>query len=126
MNKKETIDILELMYPKDNNAFDVCEALEIAIKCLKDSMADRDTTLIDRINKLPSYKLINGENVSKEEVISLCSGYINKNKIIEEINKAEDNFRADNMESISSGVEDSFVDGVLSAVFCIREMIRRM
>ena len=53
-----------------------------------------------------------------------CEDVISRKALIERINKAEDDFKADNMEIIASG-GDSFVDGVLSAVFNIREMVRQ-
>ena len=51
-----------------------------------------------------------------------CNDAISRKALIERINKAEDDFKADNMEIIASG-GDSFVDGVLSGVFNIREMV---
>lgn len=51
-----------------------------------------------------------------------CEDAISRKALIERINKAEDDFKADNMEIIASG-GDSFVDGVLSGVFNIREMV---
>ena len=48
---------------------------------------------------------------------------ISKSHLIERLKNAEDEFRADNMESISSGIDDPFIDGVLSALFSIRAMI---
>lgn len=51
-----------------------------------------------------------------------CNDAISRKALIERINKAEDDFKADNMEIIASG-GDSFVDGVLSGVFNIRKMV---
>ena len=48
---------------------------------------------------------------------------ISKSYLIERLKNAEDEFKADNMESISSGIDDPFIDGVLSALFFIRAMI---
>ena len=48
---------------------------------------------------------------------------ISKTHLIERLKNAEEEYKADNMESISADVEDSFVDGVLSAMFFIRVMI---
>lgn len=48
---------------------------------------------------------------------------ISRQALLERINKAEENFKYDNMESISSDCEDPFVDGVLSGVFNIRQMV---
>lgn len=48
---------------------------------------------------------------------------ISKIHLINRLNKAEENFKADNMESISSDIENPFVDGVLSAIFDFRLMI---
>lgn len=52
-----------------------------------------------------------------------CEDAISRQALIERINNAEENFKSDNMESISSGDEDAFVDGVLSGVFSIRQMV---
>lgn len=51
-----------------------------------------------------------------------CNDAISRKALIERINKAEDNFKADNMEIIASG-EDPFVDGVLSGIFNVRKMV---
>lgn len=51
-----------------------------------------------------------------------CEDAISRKALIERINQAEENFKADNIESISSG-GDPFVDGVLSGVFNIRQMV---
>lgn len=51
-----------------------------------------------------------------------CEDAISRKALIERINKAEDDFKADNMEIIASG-GDSFVDGVLSGVFNVRKMV---
>lgn len=51
-----------------------------------------------------------------------CEDAISRKALIERINQAEENFRADHIESISSG-DDPFVDGVLSGVFNIRQMV---
>lgn len=48
---------------------------------------------------------------------------IDANKLIERINAAEEQFKADHMESIGADDGDPFVDGVLSGVFNIREMV---
>jgi len=48
---------------------------------------------------------------------------ISRQALIERINNAEENFKADHMESIASDDGDPFVDGVLSGVFNIREMV---
>lgn len=48
---------------------------------------------------------------------------IDANKLIERINAAEKQFKADHMESIGADDGDPFVDGVLSGVFNIREMV---
>lgn len=55
----------------------------------------------------------------------LCEDYISRKALIERINNAEENFKADNMESIESGDGDPFVDGVLSGVFNIRIMVQQ-
>lgn len=47
---------------------------------------------------------------------------ISRKALIERINQAEENFKSDYIESISSG-GDPFVDGVLSGVFNIRQMV---
>ena len=52
-----------------------------------------------------------------------CEDCVSRKALIERINHAEENFKADNMESIGSDDGDSFVDGVLSGVFNIREMV---
>lgn len=52
-----------------------------------------------------------------------CDDCINRKALIERINRAEENFKNDNMNSISSDEENLFVDGVLSAVFNIRQMV---
>ena len=51
-----------------------------------------------------------------------CKDAISRKALIERINQAEENFKADHIESISSG-DDPFVDGVLSGVFNIRQMV---
>lgn len=51
-----------------------------------------------------------------------CEDAISRKALIERINKAEDDFKTDNMEIIASG-GDSFVDGVLSGIFNVREMV---
>ena len=48
---------------------------------------------------------------------------IDANKLIERINAAEEQFKADHMESIGADDGAPFVDGVLSGVFNIREMV---
>lgn len=48
---------------------------------------------------------------------------INANDLLKRINNAENNFKADHMEELENG--DSFCDGVLSAVFNIREMVKQ-
>ena len=48
---------------------------------------------------------------------------ISRQALLERINNAEENFKADHMESIASDDGDPFVDGVLSGVFNIREMV---
>lgn len=48
---------------------------------------------------------------------------ISRQALIESINKAEENFKLEHIGSIISGYEDPFVDGVLSGVFSIRQMI---
>lgn len=48
---------------------------------------------------------------------------ISKSHLIERLKNAEEEFKADNMESITSGIDDPFIDGVLSAMFFIRVMI---
>jgi hypothetical protein len=52
-----------------------------------------------------------------------CEDCISRKTLIERINHAEENFKADNMESIGSDDGDPFVNGVLSGVFNIREMV---
>jgi bacterioferritin (cytochrome b1) len=52
-----------------------------------------------------------------------CEDCVSRKALIERINHAEENFKADNMESIGSDDGDPFVDGVLSGVFNIREMV---
>ena len=52
-----------------------------------------------------------------------CEDTISRKALIERINNAEENFKHDNIESISSGDENPFVDGVLSGVFNIRQMV---
>lgn len=48
---------------------------------------------------------------------------IDADELIKRINTAEKNFEADHMETIGGDIEDPFVDGILSGVFCIREMV---
>ena len=55
----------------------------------------------------------------------LCEDCISRKALIERINEAEENFKADNMESIATGDENPFVDGVLSGVFNIRVMVQQ-
>lgn len=52
-----------------------------------------------------------------------CEDAISRKALIERINNAEENFKVDNMDSISSDEENPFVDGVLSGVFNIRQMV---
>lgn len=52
-----------------------------------------------------------------------CEDAISRQALIERINNAEENFKSDNMESIASDDGDPFVDGVLSGVFNIRQMV---
>lgn len=52
-----------------------------------------------------------------------CEDAISRKALIERINQAEENFKADHIESISSGDDDPFVDGVLSGVFNLRQMV---
>lgn len=52
-----------------------------------------------------------------------CEDAVSRQALIERINNAEENFKADNMESIASDDGNPFVDGVLSGVFNIREMV---
>lgn len=47
---------------------------------------------------------------------------ISRKALIERINQAEENFKSDYIESISSG-GGPFVDGVLSGIFNIRQMV---
>ena len=50
-----------------------------------------------------------------------CEDAISRKALIERINQAEENFKSDYIESISSE-GDPFVDGVLSGIFNIRQM----
>lgn len=52
-----------------------------------------------------------------------CEDSISRKALLERINNAEENFKHDHIESISSDVEDPFVDGVLSGVFNIKLMV---
>lgn len=52
-----------------------------------------------------------------------CEDTISRQTLIERINNAEEIFKSDNMESIASDDGDPFVDGVLSGVFNIRQMV---
>ena len=52
-----------------------------------------------------------------------CDDCISRKALIERINKAEENFKTNNIDSISSDEENPFVDGILSAVFNIRQMV---
>ena len=52
-----------------------------------------------------------------------CEDCISRKALIERINNAEENFKFDHIDSISSNVEDPFVDGVLSGVFNIKRMV---
>jgi len=52
-----------------------------------------------------------------------CDDCISRQSLLDRINKAEETFKYDHIESISSCDEDPFVDGVLSAVFSIRQLI---
>lgn len=54
-----------------------------------------------------------------------CDDCISREALIERINHAEENFKSDHMESISSGDEDPFVDGVLSGIFDLRQMVKQ-
>lgn len=51
------------------------------------------------------------------------SDLISRDDLIEKICNAEAEFKADHMESIASDDGDPFVDGVLSGVFNIRQMV---
>lgn len=50
---------------------------------------------------------------------------IDADELIKRINTAEENFKFDHMETIGGDIEDPYVDGVLSGVFCIREMVNQ-
>ena len=50
---------------------------------------------------------------------------ISRADLIERINNAEEQFKYDNMETIGYGDGDPFVDGVLSGVWNIREMVKQ-
>ena len=50
---------------------------------------------------------------------------ISRADLIERINNAEEQFKYDNMETIGSDDGDPFVDGVLSGVWNIREMVKQ-
>lgn len=52
-----------------------------------------------------------------------CEDCVSRQALIERINNAEENFKSDNMESIASDDGDPFVDGVLSGVFNVRQMV---
>lgn len=52
-----------------------------------------------------------------------CEDSISRKALLERINNAEEDFKHDNIDSISSDVEDPFVDGVLSGVFNIKLMV---
>lgn len=61
--------------------------------------------------------------MNREELIQQSEDCISRQALIKRIDNAEENFKVDNMDSISSGEENPFVDGVLSGVFDIRKMI---
>lgn len=60
---------------------------------------------------------------SLEKFNDYTNDNISKSHLIKRLKNVEEEFIADNMESISNDVEDPFVDGVLSAMFFIRVMI---
>lgn len=91
------------------------KAIEIlkSLWCYKDpeySDTDIRKALDIAINSLEKF------NDNKWDIIS-------KKHLIERLKNAEEEFKADNMESITSGIYDPFIDGVLSAMVFIREMI---
>jgi len=67
--------------------------------------------------------LANYMDVLEKQMQEPCEDCISRQSLLERINKAEETFKYDHIESISSGDEDPFVDGVLSAVFSIRQLI---
>lgn len=100
MTRKETIEMLKIL---KKQALSSCN----------------DTVIID-VKKDSFIFVINMSIKALEQ--EPCEDAISRKALIERINKAEDDFKADNMEIIASG-GDSFVDGVLSGVFNIREMV---
>lgn len=58
--------------------------------------------------------------MNRKELSEDC---ISRQALIKRIDNAEENFKVDNMDSISIGEENPFVDGVLSGVFNIRQMV---
>lgn len=52
-----------------------------------------------------------------------CDDCISREMLLKRLNSEEENFRADHMETIETGDDDPFVDGVLSGVFNFREMV---
>lgn len=61
--------------------------------------------------------------MNRKELIQQSEDCISRQALIKRIDYAEENFKVDNMDSISTGEENPFVDGVLSGVFNIRKMI---
>lgn len=73
-------------------------------------------------NNLPIY-CFNEAVYAVERGMPMSDDLISRKDLLNRINLAEDNFKADNAETIFSGDGDSFCDGVLSGVFNIREMV---
>ncbi len=97
---------------------DEIECLDIAIKSL-----EQEPSVEDIHREREQAYMLGYEDASEKFRTEPCEDCISRQALIERMNQAEEIFRVDNMESIASGAEDPFVDGVLSGVFNIREMV---
>lgn len=88
----------------------------------KELMAKGDIPIHEVFNTIWDQPIVNICEVKEQQP---CEDCISRKALIERINNAEENFKADNMESIATGDEDPFVDGVLSGVFNIRAMVQQ-
>lgn len=93
--------------------------IEKAIEILKSLWCYKETKYSDTDIRKALDIAIN----SLEKFNDNTNDIISKSHLIERLKNAEEEFKADNMKSMSNDAEEPFVDGVLSAMFFIRVMI---
>ena len=142
MTNEKAIQVLKSLWCYKNPEYsdtDIRKALDMAIKALEqEAILDKIRAEIDRArfidkdtrhcrNALASGLEVALQIIDKYKALekSNDNAYdnISKSHLIKRLKNAEEEFKADNMESITSGIEDPFVDGVLSAMFFIRVSI---